>query len=276
VQRPADIESLRSSLGTTLGRILAIAPIESGTSGESYWVDTDRSRYVAKLFSSDSDVLLGPRAQFDLLDRLLPAGIAPRPAAYDQSAGLLVTEYIADAAAVGPDEIRKPKRIRQIAGLLGRLHRTAVDAPIFDPEACARRYFARLGGLAGLSPSDRQRAEDLLELAASPDPGSPCLCHNDLTADNILFGRAPMLIDFDYAGLAPPVFDLASVTVMNDFTLAQERELLNAYDHDAESRFNAAEFAKVQRLIRLLSHFWSLASPDAEAAMVSQYRMTDV
>jgi thiamine kinase-like enzyme len=85
-----------------------------------------------------------------------------------------------------------------------------------------------------------------------------------------------MLIDFDYAALAPPLLDLASVSVMNEFAPAEETLLLNAYGADTESKTSMAEFARVKRLIRLLGHFWSMAASDAGAAIVSQYRMDDV
>lgn len=269
-------EFLRSILGRALGEITAVVPIESGTTGNSYRIDTAGSMFVAKLFSPDSDALLGPRAQFDLLRRLAATGIAPSPAACDESAGLLVTEYLSDAAAVGPDEIRRAERIRAIGVLLQRLHLSGVDVPIFDPAACARRYFNRLGGLERLTQTDCNRAAELLEIATSLDFDAACLCHNDLTADNILFGCAPKLIDFDYAALAPPSLDLASASVMNGFAPAEELQLLDAYGADAPSPNFIAEFGRVKRLVRLLSHFWSLASRDAEADIVSQYRIDDV
>lgn len=271
-----EAESLRSILGATLGEITAIVPIESGTTGSSYRIDTVATRFVAKLFSSDSDALLGPRAQFELLTRLAATGIAPRPAACDESAGLLVTEYIGDAAAVNSDEIHRAEWIQKIGVLLGRLHRSGVEAPKFEPATYAMRYLSRLGGLERLSQPNRERGAELLELATNLDFDAACLCHNDLTADNILFGPSPKLIDFDYAALAPPLLDLASASFMNSFTPAEEQQLFDAYGADTEAPNFAVEFARVKRLIRLLSHFWSLASSDTEAAIVSQYRIDDV
>lgn len=273
-----DAELLRSVLGSRLGRIADVVPLDSGTTGRSYRVDTVASRFAAKIFSPGTDALLGPRAQFDLLARLAPLGIAPAPAVCDESAGVLVTEYIDDAAAVSAGEFRRAERIHSVGRVLVRLHRSGIDVPKLEPEKYARRHFSRLGGLDRLSPTDQARGNELLGLAASLDFDAACLCHNDLIADNILFGQSQTLrlIDFDYAALAPPILDLVSVSVMNGLGPREEVQLIAAYGADAESPNFIAEFARVKRFARLLFHFWSLASSDAEAAIVSKYRIDDV
>lgn len=273
---PAEVESLRSILGSTLGEITVIEPIESGTTGDSYRIDTIAGRYVAKVFSPESDALLGPQAQFDLLTRLEPAAIAPKPAACIPSAGVLVTQFLAAAVVFNSAQLHRANRIQAIADLLRRLHRSGVAAPRYEPASYAGKYLDRLGGVEHLSPIDRERGAEMLAIADSLDFDTACLCHNDLTADNILFGRSPMLIDFDYAALAPPALDLASVSVMNDFASAEDEQLLAAYSADSNWPDFLAEFATLKRLVRLLSHFWSLASRDAGAAIVSQYRIDDV
>jgi Ser/Thr protein kinase RdoA (MazF antagonist) len=276
VGRKPDKEALRALLGTKLGEILKIVPLDSGTTGTSYRIDTSQSQYVAKLFSGGADNLLGPEAQFGLFESLSRAGIAPRPVLCEPLAGLLVTEFMGDAAAVDAAEFRAPQRITEVAKLIRSLHQIDADIPAFAPAEYSRRYIERLGGKAALSDPNRRLYDELLELAAGLGGKPDCLCHNDLTADNILFGPSPVLIDFDYAVLAAPIVDLASVVVMNDFDSDNQSLLLSEYYRGHQVPFSAAEFARVQRLVRLLSHFWSLASTDAEAAIVAQYRIEDV
>lgn len=275
-RKPPRFLRLHSILASKLGRLRAVTPCQFGTSGRSYRVETDDSQFFVKLFSADSDVLLGPRAQFELLEKLAGSAIAPLPIAFDESAGLLVTEYVDDAMLVDLDELHRPKRLQEIAGLLNVLHRTQADIPRFAPQIYAAQYIDRIGGRASLSVHDQKRADELLDLAAGLDFQSACLCHNDLIAENLLFGLSSKLIDFDYAVIAPPILDLASVVVMNSLSPAAETELLNAYFENSDFPFSAPEFVKVQRLVRLLAHFWSLASRDAEAAIVVRYRIQDV
>ena len=271
---PDRIESLCRILGTQFGRLYSIAPLGSGSSGRSYLLLTETGRFVAKRFEPDSMTLLGPAGQAALLGPLAAAGIAPRAVLSDEAVGLLVTDYVADARAVTAERLREPEHIRVLAFLLRRLHGVAVDVPAYAPLDYARRYLARFGGLAALSVEDRERHAELLALGARPLAGASCICHNDLTVDHLLFGPAPKLIDFDYAVTATPVLDLASVVVMNGFGPAEISCLLDAY-HEGEPPFDPAEFARVQRLQRLLAHFWALAAGARAPAIVDEYRIRD-
>jgi len=274
-RQPARFLRLHSVLASKLGSIRAVTRCQLGTTGRSYRVETDDSQYFVKLFSPSSDVLLGPRAQFDLLEQLESSAIAPRPVTCDESTGLLVTEFIDDATSVDVNEFSRPERLREVASLLKVLHQVQSDIPVFAPERHAQLYIDRIGGYAQLSSREKKRSDELIELADSMDSGMACLCHNDLIAENILFGTSSKLIDFDYAVVGPPLIDLASVVVINALPRAAETELLDAYFRDCNFPFSAAEFARVQRLVRLLAHFWSLASKNAEAAIVARYRMED-
>jgi thiamine kinase-like enzyme len=229
---------------------------------------------VAKQFARDAPVLLGPARQFALLQTLAAAELAPAPLGFDAESRLLVTEFIGNAAAVPPAELRQRSRVREVAGLLLRLHAVPAELPPFTPETYALDYLERLGGRASLSRPDRLRFDELRELASHPIPGQACVCHNDLIADNVLFGSGTRLIDFDYAVMAPAVVDLASLAFMNGFGRAEAETLLDAY-FEGGRRLALEEFATVQRLLRLLAHFWSLVPGKPAAAVVARYRIED-
>ena len=269
-----DIAELEPRLEALLGEIGEIRPLPSGAGGQSFRVVTSRGDVVAKLFEPDAPVLLGPARQFALLGALAAAGIAPRPIACDATARLLVTEFVADAEVATAEALRQGEGIDALASLLRRLHEVAFAVPPFAPFAYAERYLERLGGSRRLDRADRARHDELLALAAHRLPGRPCLCHNDVTADNLLLGAVPRLLDFDYAVLATPILDLASAVFMNDLPPAIASRLLEAY-HDGAAPYSVEEFARVRRLLALLAHFWSLAAGERAAAVVARYRIRD-
>lgn len=274
----AEIDELGAVLEQMLGTIRGVEPLASGSGGRSFLAVAAHGTYVAKVFRPDSPVLLGPEAQFALLEALLPIGIAPAPVGVDAAAGVLVTEYVAGATQVSAVELRDSSRILAIAAVLRRLH--AAQAPIdpFTPVVYAGRYLRALGGIDALSPPDRKRYLELLELAAEfetrLETAPRTICHNDLAADNLLFRGEPILIDFDFAAVATPILDLASVAVMNGFAASEISLLLSSY-FDGRVPFGTGEFARVERLQRLLAHFWSLATAGSGAAIVAQYRIAD-
>jgi len=272
---PSETSRLEAILDRMLGAPVKINALPSGTTGLSYLVVTESGRYVAKVFVPDSQVLLGPAKQFELLEVLVGTGITARPVGFDVEARLLVTELLEGAAAVTPDYLGRDETINMLASGLRRLHAVSADIPHFDPGVFARRYLAKIGGIESVSARDRRRYDELLKLAATLDSEQVCVCHNDLTAENLLFDGGLKLIDFDYATIGTPLIDLASVVVMNRFSDRESAALLGAY-FTGQSPFSAMEFARVQRLVRLLAHFWSLASMAAGTAIVGRYRIEDV
>ncbi|HUF73055.1 MAG TPA: choline/ethanolamine kinase family protein [Gammaproteobacteria bacterium] len=258
-----------------LGDVLSITLLPSGSTGSSYLVATGSGRFVAKQFDHGSDALLGPAEQFALLGVLADVGIAPRPIAFDEGARVLVTEFLEGAAPLSSESLRRPGCIEAAARCLLRLHAVDVDVPRFAPAVYAERYVANAGGPQSLSKRDRERHEELRDLALAFDGHPATLCHNDLLAENLLVGDDGLkLIDFDYAVTAPPVVDLASLVVMNDFSEGETSALLDAY-FGCQVPSLPLEFAKVKRVVRLLAHFWALASGDAGAAIVARYRIED-
>ncbi len=257
-----------------LGQLLSIGELATGTTGTTYLVETAAGRFAAKAFAADSLALLSPAEQCEVLETLVELGISPRPAGFDSEARLLVTEYLAEAAAVGPESLRRGERLADVVATLRLLHGVTVSIPRFDPVADVGRYVAATGGLVAMSAADRACFDELVELAGSIESDAICLCHNDLVASNLLFDRGLRLIDFDYAVLGPPVIDLASLAVMNELSDRQAGELLAAY-YEGSSPLSVGEFARVRRLVRLTAHFWALASTAASAAGATPRRGDD-
>ena len=69
-------------------------------------------------------------------------------------------------------------------------------------------------------------------IAAAVGAPSSRPCHDDLLAANIIRaadeGRL-MIVDWEYAGMGDPRFDLGNLAVNNDFDEADEERLLSAY-----------------------------------------------
>ena len=72
--------------------------------------------------------------------------------------------------------------------------------------------------------------EDSRRLAHRIGPYRPVLCHNDLLPANLIWDDDRLwLIDWEYAGMGHPLFDLASVSAGASFTDDQELALLSSY-----------------------------------------------
>lgn len=265
-------EPVEAALVRIIGPLRRVEPLGAGTSGQSHLIETEDGRFVAKRFAPGSLELLGPAEQFALLEALADSNLSARPAGYDADTRLLVTEFIETASPVPRHALTRPDTITAIAAGLEKLHAVDIDIPRFVPVDYAERYVGKLGGPEALPPPERRRYDELIELAPVLEGLPDRLCHNDLCIDNMLFDQGLRLVDFDYAAIAPAVIDLASLTTLNEFSEDETMRLLGACS-DAESRFPPSEFARVERLMRLVAHFWSLASANPDATIVAKYRI---
>ena len=102
-------------------------------------------------------------------------------------------------------------------------------------------------------PADYARALTVAGLiAAALAPHQPRPCHNDLLAGNIIRSRedgAVLIVDWEYAGMGHPCFDLGNLSVNNDFDEAADERLLQAYFDEPPADARRATLA----LMRVLS-----------------------
>jgi Predicted choline kinase involved in LPS biosynthesis len=234
---PAQVVAVALDLGT--GRIRDIEPIKHGLTNRSWLVSTDGDRFVVRL----SDVGCAEELQIDreseaiVLQHVARAGIGPQILRCDPAHGILVTRYL------GPtwteQDAQSDDNIGLLAGLLRRLHALDVPAGVraVDLASTVHGYVRTLeerGTHSQLvSPAQRDRAD---ETAAELRNGSPsCLCHNDVHHLNIVGSDPVRLIDWEYAGVGEPLFDLASVCVYHRYPRSQRERLLAAYAAPSES-----------------------------------------
>lgn len=155
------------------------------------------------------------------------AGLAPRIVRCDPAARLLVSQWI----EAEPAARASPVHLRTVAAQLARLHALpsvsgwrridfAAQAAALESTLARGRRGARLAGFA---------AGVFGQLARHARAEVPC--HNDLHGLNLLFDRADRLwfVDWEYAGLGDPVFDLASFASHHRLGRPAEAALLAAY-----------------------------------------------
>lgn len=239
-----------------------LAPLAGGLESRSWLVAAGSLRCVLRLPNEAGPPLLDAGAEAAAMQAVAEAGLAPRVVAADAATGLLLTEFRAGAAAWTPELARKPANVARIAALLRRLHRVAPDAalPAYSAERLAHGYLGPLAGDRGLGEERRAQANELLELARRYDAlhAPSVLCHNDLSAANVLDDGELVLIDFEYAVHGAPVLDLAGLSGMNHYGVRERRTLLDEYYCDTPLKLSLRELDHVVRMVRLVALFWAL------------------
>jgi thiamine kinase-like enzyme len=209
-------------------------------------------------------------------------GVAPEVIAALPDPPCLVTRFVV-GRELGPEELREPAALAEVAGALRAVHRcgerVAVSFSAFrivetyaerarargvepPPDyAAARAVAARIE--AALGAADEPQPAGERDRGAIPSRGAvdeSVLCHNDLLAANFLGvdsgagadpGAGIRLIDWEYAAMGDPYFDLGNFAVNNGLNAAEEEAFLAAYLGEAPGAHRLARL----RAMRVMSDF---------------------
>ena len=154
------------------------------------------------------------------------AGLAPVIERCDVCDGVLVSDWL-ECRSWTPEEAALPENVQGMAQLLMRVHALPVPQPTrtMNPAAWIRHYSA---ALARHPPESSRRSKALLGAAeghlaqlTATAPAPAVLCHSDLHLFNVAIELGPqprlLLLDWEYAHVADPYWDLAGWAANNDW-----------------------------------------------------------
>jgi thiamine kinase-like enzyme len=237
------------------GRPFTVEPLSGGITNANFKVrlgGDDPAGFedvVVRVPGKDTHLLgIDRRAEAAANEVAARAGVAPELLGVDPETGGIVTRYI-EGRAVPMDELADEPMLGEAVATLGRVHRAgAIDAQ-FDQFSVIRAYHDLAHRSGVTEPFDYQEAEAVLSLVESVRPFQPSvLGHNDLLNANFLYDGSLRILDWEYAGMADPFFDLANLSVNNELGHERDESLLTHYLGAPDE----ATFA-VLRLMKLVS-----------------------
>lgn len=237
---------------------LEIKTLGGGLTNLNYEVTDGDARYAVR--TGDDDPRLGIRRDSELACVRAAAERGIAPALVHGTPGVMVSAFV-DGTTLTPELIREGDRIERIAERLRAIHACDVAAhlPYFSPFQVALTYIALAeeGGLAmPEGDADALRAE-VRGLRARIAPFLPTFCHNDLMPGNLIdTGDRIWVIDWEYAGIGDPLFDLAGLASNCEFGPEHDDRLLRAY-FEGDAR-RAGEFAVLEAMAGLRESLWAI------------------
>jgi thiamine kinase-like enzyme len=219
------IEGLEAELGPISG---SPAPLDGGITNRNYRARLGGHDYVIRLPGKDT-ALLGISREAERVANTVAArlGIAPAVAAGNDDC--LVTEFLV-CTDVDPEALRADPS--GVARALRAFHGSGAALPtrFWVPELLDD-YAVIVAGRGGAVPAEYADTQAIAaRIAAALPLTAPAPCHDDLLPANILdVGGRTMLVDWEYAGMGHPLFDLGNLAVNNEFDDGAEDRLLAAY-----------------------------------------------
>lgn len=194
-------------------------------------------------------------AEHDISESAFLAKLGAEPLHYDPENGITLRRYLPGRAWSEAD-MQDADQLQLLARRMRDLHALPAVGNQFEPGVAARRYARQLG-----TPEARKMADSANLLLADLRFSSSreCLCHNDLVAGNILQGSEGLkFIDWEYAGLGDPWFDLALVIEHHGLSEALEDGFVQAYLLRPAREAELQRLAGWRKFYRELLALWQL------------------
>jgi thiamine kinase-like enzyme len=235
-------------------------------SNSTYRIDTKVGSFVLRVPPRRAMPFVDHATEIEAAMLASELGIGPE-LVHAEPNGIILTRW-SDALPLSVERIRsEPRIIPRVGATLRRLHRSTRSlSRRFEVFAMIdkyrRSYFSSARGRDPWSPRLRSVVETAREtLLKSPVPLVPSHC--DLVPANCLDdGSRTSLVDWEYAGMNDPAWDLAYFALEGALDSAQQDVLLRSYDEHVISPERAQVF---MLLCAALNHMWGLSRPEADA-----------
>jgi thiamine kinase-like enzyme len=218
------------------GRDVTLTALSGGITNRNFLVTVAGApdRYVIRLAGNDTH-LLGISREVEHAATVAAAGVGvgPEVTAFIRPEGYLVTRFIA-GSPVSDEAVHRPETLRRVADSLRRIHDGPAIPGIFVPLRIVEAYRALALARGVRIPVEYELAAAIgrrIELACLEAPLEPRPCHNDLLNANFIDdGTRIRIVDWEYAGMGDPFFDLGNFSINHELTTDEDAVLLAAYD----------------------------------------------
>jgi thiamine kinase-like enzyme len=137
---------------------------------------------------------------------------------------------------VSDEAVHRTETLRRVGDSLRRIHDGPPIPGLFIPFRIVEAYRALAAARGVPIPPEYELAQAIarrIELAFLSNPVELRPCHNDLLNANFIDdGTRIRIVDWEYAGMGDPFFDLGNFSVNHGLSPDEDAEVLRAYERD--------------------------------------------
>jgi thiamine kinase len=233
-----------------------VGMLSDGPCNTSYLVKNESGLCVLRIDKPLATELgLDREAEHDIIETASLAGIGAQPLYFDGEHGISLRQYL-PGRTWHLNDLQKPEKLQRLASRMRDLHALPPVGNVYEPGLAARRYARQLGTREAQSMADQA---NLILAELHSGMARECLCHNDLVAGNILESSNDLkFIDWEYAGLGDPWFDLALVVEHHQLSDELQSTLVQAYLQREPRSAEMTRLLDWRRFYRVLLVLWNL------------------
>jgi thiamine kinase-like enzyme len=235
------------------GRRVRFETLGGGITNRNLKVALDgEDPYVLRIPGRDTELLgIDRQVEHEATVAAAELGVGPEVILFIEPEGWLVTRFI-EGSPIPPERMRAPETLSRVAETLRTVHAGPAVSGSFDSFGVVEDYLAVARSRGAADPDDYAWAHELARrIERIRSTQGLCLCHNDLLNANFIDdGERVRIVDWEYAGLGDPFFDLANFAINHELDQLGRRVLLETYF----GRVRAAD-ERALELMRFMSDF---------------------
>ncbi len=228
-------------------------PLTGGITNANFRIEVNGDVFVLRIPGADTELLgIVRSAECAVSQAAGEIGIGPEVFYVIEPEGYLVTSFI-EGHRPSPEELGQPSNIRRVADVICRIHKMDPISERFSPFRVVENSAEIVRRFKVDFPDNFDwllEQMNAAETALLKSPFTPRLCHNDLLNANFLDDGQIRILDWEYAGMGDPVFDLANFSVHHEFSDEKDHWLLEAYFGEV----TAGNWARI-KMLKIISDF---------------------
>jgi thiamine kinase-like enzyme len=233
-----------------------------GLTNRNYKITTGGESYVLRLPGAGTENYIDRAAEVHDAALAAGAGLTPEILYADPASGLMLTRFVDGAETLTAAAMHEHGTMAEAARILRRLHDSGLvfrrEMRVFDKIDSYLRKSPRAAAQFGEVRRGAERLRPVVD-----DPGRRLVpCHVDPTPHNFLRGRDAdgrqrlYLIDWEYAEMSEPAYDLAGLSIEAEFSDTEDRALLAAYGEGVAGA-TPDRFAAYKAALYLMAGSWA-------------------
>ena len=242
-------------------RQAVVTPIEGGITNLNYRIDVDQEAFVLRLAGTDTELLgIDRAAEVEVCRVAAEAGVGPEVVAFEPDLGCIVTRFVS-GSPIPENELGHEAVMRSVVASIRAIHGSRPIRATF-PVFRIVEGFRDVAAARGVQvPADYEAAHAVagrIEEAFAGAPAPLTTCHNDLLNANFLLeGDHTWIVDYEYAGMGDPFFDLGNLSINNGLDEDAEALLLRNYFGDVRD-VHRARLALMRIVSDLREAMWGV------------------
>lgn len=255
-----DTIRVKELLEQYMGRLEIITMTRmGGLTNRTYKVETSNGIYVVRIPGEGTEEIIVRSDEKKSTELACNLGIDAKLHFFDGNTGEKITDYIMDSVTMNAEALRNDENIKKCADIFKKLHTSGADTEVpFDVIEMSNTYEDFISRHGGTFYDDFKEVKayinnikDSYMVNVKKVP-----CHNDALCENwVRQGEKMYLIDWEYAGMNDPMWDLADVSIEADFSEENDTFFLACY-FGREATLAERKAFLINKV--LIDYLWSL------------------